>query len=179
MSRIPTKFTNANAVPDGNEPAGAPAEEHGSGKKKMPHKMPDLNIVPMLDVCFNLLIFFIMVAQFSVGEGILPADLPKGDSGKASTAPVKPEEAPLIIGLVSDGGANVTIDIPGQATPSDFKGLFALLSELQTKGTYSVESPIIIRPDDNVPWTHVVDAFNAAVRAKFTNVNFGQPVKSN
>jgi biopolymer transport protein ExbD len=157
---------------------------HESGsKKKKPHKIPDLNIVPMLDVCFNLLIFFIATAHFAAGEGVLPADLPAGVGGKSSANAPKPPEQPLNIILGALGGEDVSIQIEGMTSPpANFAELFTVLKGLQSgpsnpNGIYAPDNPVIIKPDGAVPWGHVVNAFNAAIRAKYTNVNFAQPTK--
>jgi biopolymer transport protein ExbD len=160
-------------------PKHGDGEEHGGSKARLPHQMPHLNIVPMLDVCFNLLIFFLMSAQFSVGEGILPAELPAGQ-GQASKSPVDVPAQPIVIALRSLGGEAVSIEIEGmQAAPASFDELYDKLKSLQQSPSnpnapYSDADPVIIKPDDTASWGGVVNAFNAAVRAKYKNVNFGQ-----
>lgn len=166
----------------GGAPVGGGGGGESKGKKKLPKPLAPLNIVPMLDVCFNLLIFFIMTAQFSVGEGILPADLPRGDSVGTATKQdnIKPPPQPLILAIRSLGGDDVAIDIQGVSTPpANYEELYKTLMQVQVgpsnpNGMYATTDPVIIKPDDGVPWGNVVNAFNAAIRAKFTNVNFGQ-----
>jgi len=32
--------------------------------------------------------------------------------------------------------------------------------------------PVVIRPEDDVPWQYAVEAFNQAVRADYRNIGF-------
>lgn len=149
-------------------------------KAARPKKMADLNLTSMLDVCFQLLIFFILTASFAVGEGILPAELPTGQ-GKASDT--EAPEQPIKLFLRSLGGDDVSIQIEGSPTPPrDFRELFSVLQGMQNSPSnptapYNADDPVIIKPDGTVKWVHVVNTFNAAIRAKYTNVNFATPNK--
>jgi len=135
----------------------------------------------MMDVCFQLLIFFVLTASFAVGEGVLPADLPVGQGKKSDDT--KPPEQPITILVRTLGGQDVAIEIQGRPRPlgKDYNELFRELQALQydpktnPSGAYDPEAPVIIKPDGTVPWVHVVNAFNAAVRAKYQNVNFAKP----
>ncbi len=140
--------------------------------KFRPAKIAELNIVPMLDVCFNLLIFFIMVAQFSVGEAILPSDLPGHRDPDKERYVATP--SPLVIALRSVGGDDCVIDMPGltsAASPANFEQLYQKLHTVQGN-LYSIDDPIIIQPDPQTPWDHAVNAFNAANRAHYKNISF-------
>lgn len=160
---------------------GEYVHHEGSSKKRLPEKIPELNIIPMLDVCFNLLIFFISTAQFAVGEGVLPADLPMGQ-GKSS-ASAKPPEQPIVIQIVNLGGDSISIQLEAVPTPpASFNELYKTLMSLKNtpsnpSGPFNADDPVIIRPDGAVKWGHIVNAFNAAVRARYTNVSFAQPQK--
>lgn len=152
----------------------------GARKTRKPKKIPELNVVPMLDVCFNLLIFFISSASFAMGEGVLPADLPAGQ-GKAATGAEAPQQ-PIMLMLRSLGGQDIAIEVQGGGAVENFQALYTTLAGLQRNtsnpnGIYMPEDPVIIQPEPTVPWGAVVNAFNAAVRAKFTNVNFAQATK--
>src|SRR5687767_13536252 len=150
-------------------------------KTRQPKKMPELNVVAMLDVCFNLLIFFIATVSFSVGEGVLPAELPVGQGGVASDTDAP--KTPIKIMMRNLGGDHVAIEIENGGTVDTFADLYMTLAGLQRNasnpnGIYPDDSPVIIQPDATVAWDAVVNAFNQAVRAKYTNVNFAQPSKN-
>ena len=152
-------------------------------RRKRVHTIKELNLTSFLDVTFQLLIFFVLTASFVVGEGILPADLPSGRA-PVSTDDPEPPSQPIIITLRSLGADEVSIQLEGLATPPvDFNELFLKLAGLQNgpsqpTAPFNADDPVIIQPDPNVPWNHVVNAFNAAIRAKYSNVNFAQPQQS-
>ena len=63
----------------------------------------------------------------------------------------------------------------------DFDHLYDRLVSLQydkdagrTIGVHKPGDPIVIRPDHEVRWQHVVNAFNTAVRARYKNIAFAQ-----
>ena len=179
-----TSATSANKPVDpavfANVSEGEYVHHEGGSKKRLPPKIPELNIIPMLDVCFNLLIFFISTAQFAVGEGVLPADLPVGQ-GKSSSSAVKPPEQPIVIQIVNLGGDSISIQLEAVPNPpASFNDLYKMLMSLKNtptnpSGPFNADDPVIIRPDGAVKWGHIVNAFNAAVRARYSNVSFAQP----
>ncbi len=139
------------------------------------------NLSSMIDVIFQLLIYFVVTANFAVGEGVITAKLPQADEGAAATA--APPEKPLNI-LISSAGTyqyNIAIEGMGQA-PRNFTELARLLESLQLNpanpnGSYKDDNPILIKPDGQVRWQHVVNAFNAAVKARYRNVSFAKPTQ--
>jgi len=138
-----------------------------------------LNLTSMIDVIFLLLIYFVITASFSADEGILTAKLPQG-TGKVQDTP-KPPERPIRIRIASlQSPVECRIDLVGLGrSPRHFGELFTLLAGMQmndgnSAGVFKPDNPVIIEPDRHVRWQHVVNAFNAAVRAKFTNVSFAQ-----
>lgn len=148
-------------------------------KARRPTGSGELNMAAMLDVCFQLLIFFVLTASFAAGEGILPADLPVGES--QADADEQPPTQPIHISLRSLGADEVAIEIGGDPSPpATFHELYEKLGGLQVSeanptAPYNADDPVIIQAESSVRWRHLVNAFNAAVRARYTNVNFAQP----
>jgi len=161
---------------------------HESARKKRgkgPHRVGELNLTSMLDVCFQLLIFFILTASFTKGEGLLPAHLPEGQ-GQTADVEEAPEQPITILlrfrGLDAEGEQLAAIEVQGVGSVSDAEELYQRIRSMQNNaanptGVYNPDDPVIIKPDGNVGWGHVVNAFNAATRARYTNVNFAQPGK--
>ncbi len=139
-----------------------------------------LNLTSMLDVCFQLLIFFVLTANFAMNEGILAADMPQGVP-PTPTEPTTPDE-PVVIVLRPVGANDVSIWV--QRGPSisdgDFHRLYTYLNNSRfdprtnPNGLYENDNPIVIKPMPKVQWEHVVSAFNAVIRAKYTAVSFAQ-----
>lgn len=155
---------------------------HRSAGKRHGRPRPNMqpNLSAMIDVIFLLLIYFVTTANFTPDEGVLTAKLPQG-TGKTSTD-MTPPQRPLNIVLTPAGEVECRISIQGYPqSPGGFAELATLLVELQydpdrglRSGAFKPDSPVIIRPEAGVRWQHVANAFNAAVRARYTNINFAQ-----
>lgn len=138
------------------------------------------NLSAMIDVIFLLLIYFVSTVNFTPDEGVLTAKLPQG-TGQPTTD-LTPPQRPLNILLTAAGETDCRIRIEGYPqTPTNFTELATFLIKLQydpeqgmRSGAFKPDSPVIIRPDESVRWQHVANAFNAAVRARYTNINFAQ-----
>ncbi|MCC5829855.1 MAG: biopolymer transporter ExbD [Phycisphaeraceae bacterium] len=132
-----------------------------------------LNLTAMIDVVFQLLIYFIVTANFALDEGLLTAQLPERGQGVAATS----EEARRIdIHITSFGAGDplaYTIRVePGIGRPRNFTELRTHLQQAK-QGEYTEETPVIIHADATVRWQHVVNAFNAAAeQAGFRSVGF-------
>ena len=140
--------------------------------------MGALNLTSMIDVIFQLLIYFVVTASFMVDEGVLSAMLPQGrGSAAADDEELPPEEIrivivsgadPAVVGIrrdnaAYDGFVDLAADLNRQRYDPDIG---------QIDGLYPADSPVVIQADGRVRWQHLVAAFNAAVGAKYTNVRF-------
>ncbi|MCY2931123.1 MAG: biopolymer transporter ExbD [Planctomycetota bacterium] len=151
-------------------------------KKKVRAGTPMTNppLTPLIDVFLFLIIFFLLGCKFAQFEGNIPANLPATGSGVDKTT--EPALDPINISLrpVGTDGVKVsiTIDLPtGTRTPETMLELCNLLTEYGVKQKVvgsdvptGRKQPIFIHPDFGVQWGFVVDAFNQAVRAGYTEV---------
>jgi len=145
----------------------------GRGRRMIRPARTELNLPAMIDVIFLLLIYFIVTASFAADEGVLTTELPAGGEA-ADPLAIPPEE--LRIQLRSVDPAGVEIRVLDQPVES-FRGLAEQLTALQAGadgdgGAFSPEDPVVIEPTGQVRWQHVINAFNAAVKAEYTNINF-------
>ena len=156
-----------------------PTVHHESSRKKRSKESGSmqLNITSMIDVIFLLLIYFVITANFTFDEGVLTAKLPQG-AGQPTETDLKPPDEPMNIILSSVDVSSVKITINQTQYAANFTELHRLLMSLQhdptrgLNGPYAPDNPVIIKPDGQVRWQHVVNAFNAAVRARYANVAF-------
>jgi biopolymer transport protein ExbD len=161
-------------------------DEEPKRKKRKPTniRVAALNITSFLDMSFCLLTFLILSASLTAPEGVLSAKLPKGEGGNVQLETTPPEkELRILLSSNSVDSARIMVEGLPEATP-DFKSLTAQLERLQfsernPNGVYKADNPIIIKPDDTCHWQHIVNAFNAAVAAKFSNVSFASPSHTN
>jgi len=121
----------------------------------------------MIDVTFQLLLFFLLACEFRGSEGRIPGTLP-GIPGGARFDPI----TVTLCRSANDASAYYRLNGLTEAITSP-QQLYDRLRERQAAlGTRDV--PVVIHPNANVPWEFVVEAFNQAVRAEFTRIGFPQ-----
>ncbi len=157
------------------------------------HEKPRIEppMTPMIDIVFNLLIFFLLTQQWE-SEAYLTTNLPR------TSGPNRAEQrdVPRIkIGLFDEepDGEGVSIELnETQAVGSTvgmkfrdeadkrnyeldlFDKLKAELVALKRRGL-SADYPVLISPTPAVQHKFVVGAFDAAVGAEFKNIQFAVP----
>lgn len=112
----------------------------------------DLNITPLIDIVFLLLIFFMVSTTFQK-ESQLKIQLPQA----AQQASSQPQE-PLEIVISADG--QYVID--GRKLSGNDRG--ALIEALGTAAGKDTERPVILRADKRTPHQAVVRAMDAAAQ---------------
>jgi len=127
-------------------------------------------LTPMIDVTFQLLIFFLLAFQLRQPEGLIPASLPKAGVGRDEVTLARPIH--IVILPVGDNNDAALYEIERFPTPTaDPNEVYSVLqARKNAAGTSKV--PVVIKPREDVKWRFVVEAFNAAVRAKLKNVAF-------
>ena len=120
-----------------------------------------LQIAPMLDVLFVLLLFFMVSAGAQKHEASIITQLPGGQPG--SNIPMRIDID--IDGQVSANGA--PCDSP---TSGDLPDLTARLKEIIASNK---DQPIIITPSPSTKHQRVVDVLNACAAAGVKNLAFG------
>lgn len=140
-----------------------------------------VNLTPMIDVVFQLLIYFLLATNFALGEQVFRLDLPDRSGSSAEIDPFELSEEPLRIRVDSTGpdGTSISITIEGPfPQPESLGQLEQFLKESRTgsgSGIFLEDHPVDIVPTPTTRWEHVVDVFNAAVRAGYTKVQFASP----
>lgn len=137
-----------------------------------------LNLTSMIDVIFQLLIYFVVTASFTQDEGILAAKMPQREGSSQEDIP--PQELVIVL---QAAGTEYMLSIEGAPNPrvQHFTALRRRLEGMQYNpergrtGTVKPDDPVKIRPEGKVRWQHVVNAFNAAIAARYTDVGFAAP----
>jgi len=151
-------------------------------RKKQPVKPArmQLNLTAMIDVIFQLLIYFVITANFVIDEGVLTATLPAGP-GEPPPDSLEPPPRPMVIELSPVASVGVQIRIEGQ--PQRFDDFVALRQHLEgvqrdpergRSGPFPTDHPIHLAPRQGLRWQHAVNALNATIRAGYSNVQFKQ-----
>lgn len=112
-----------------------------------------LPVTPMVDLVFNLLLFFIMATTFETEERQLQVTLPVAGAAK----PLSSDPPDVVISIDAQGQYYLS----GQA--------MALQELRQSLWQAAVNNPgraaVVIRADERSPWRHVVGAMNACAEA--------------
>ncbi len=112
-----------------------------------------LDLTPMMDMVFNLLIFFMVVSQFEKSERDLKVLLPDGSEAMPMT--VKPRE--MFINIDKDGRYFV------RSREVDAEELRALLTQAALNNPAS--QSVIIRADKRSAWDYVAAAMRMCNQA--------------
>lgn len=114
-------------------------------------EQPQLNLTPMIDVLFLLIIFFMVATTFGDLERNIELQVPE----VADTGETRPPARPVIINVFADG----RLEYDGQTvTPAE------LTSELAARRSAQGDPSVIIRGDAACPFQHIAAAL-AACRA--------------
>ncbi|MEY3142217.1 MAG: hypothetical protein RLY21_710 [Planctomycetota bacterium] len=137
-----------------------------------------LSITPMIDVVFQLLIYFLLTAGFMGNERHLRAEMPPEQTEGAQSGGLSLEADPLLIRVTRRGeGVTIALDA-GLSAPRDARELEqvlrdALVAPDRPRGLFTADHPIRIAASPDVPWQDVVEVFNAVVAAGYRSVAFG------
>lgn len=142
-----------------------------------------LNLTAMIDVVFLLLIYFMVSTEFKADEEVYRMDLPQRQPASAQQDPFQLDREPLRIEVASigmrPGDYSVRLDGPYNQ-PGTFDQLNRFLDQRRIRpavpgGLFEPDHPILIVASDTTRWEHVVATFNAAAKARYTNIMFGKP----
>ena len=133
-----------------------------------------LPVTPLVDVTFQLLLYFMICGVFD-DERQIPGSLPTGRiAGRGTKKDIGPELETLTIRVIPTGRDHETamfqLDGEPRAYASSqklFERLVARRVALDTK-----QVPILIAPAPNVRWGNVVEAFCQCSRADYEKVGF-------
>jgi len=109
-------------------------------------KIPEVNLVPMMDVLMTVLTFFIIISMSLAGRQLIGIDIPDGVAGADQEVDDDLQAEALIIGLNSDG------EILFEEQTISFQQL------TQRIRTYFAENPegnLILKADKELPYEEV------------------------
>lgn len=132
-----------------------PTRNHGGGLK--------FNLTPMIDVVFNLIIFFLAASHMARSEIAADVELPLASTGGPEKAELNRR---LIVTILSDG----TLNVGGRefVLPQVEQMIAAGRGDGDQPGDFEVR----IRTDRRVPYRHIEPLLLGCARAGVTNVKF-------
>ena len=119
-----------------------------------------LNLTPLIDVVFLLLVFFMLTTTFLDPERELEIDLPQAESG----AVLEQEDRELVINVFEDG----RITLSGDTVDPN-----ALRTRLEQAATSDPDTPVTIRGDKKVQHGDIVGVMDACGLAGLYNLSVG------
>jgi biopolymer transport protein ExbD len=120
-----------------------------------------INLTPMIDVVFQLIIFFLLSSSVAKQESQMDLPLPIADSGEK---PVESSVKRLTLNVAADG----SLVLAGR--PIERRDLAARLSAAQKEHGRQLE--VRIRGDRHVPYRFVEPALTACARVGLWDVKF-------
>lgn len=122
-------------------------------------------MTPLIDVIFLLMIFFIMTLNFLVPEGVLENRLPE----RAQAAPSERQKDWEVVRIHVGGGRD------GPQIALQERRVSGLSDLLRNLNRLPRDIVVVIEPEPNVAYKHVISVFNTCVKAKKTHISFTLP----
>jgi biopolymer transport protein ExbD len=119
---------------------------------------PTINLTPMIDVVFTLLVFFMLATKFAERERELDVQLPAASA--ANEPAVTPEE--LVINVSRDG----KVSIDGRALQGE-----SLSRALSDAAQRAPGIPVTVRGDRRGAYDDIVQVLNECMRAGLSNLS--------
>jgi len=124
---------------------------------------PNLDLTPLIDVVFLLLIFFLVTATYAQRDTrVVPVDLPQGASGEADSATVR-----VTIYVEADGTFTLHAEDEEPVAGLDRAGL---QTDLQTLYDTAPDTLLYLRGDEDVRYGEVMDLLDLARTIGFRRV---------
>jgi biopolymer transport protein ExbD len=115
------------------------------------HVISELNVTPMLDLCFVLLIIFMIATP--VLEQTTAVNLPKAEKGAGKSADAKVQYR--FVSIARDGSYTIG---NRPVTPAQLEAEFAAIAALP-----EADQPVVrIRADSTLPYQKVIDVMSTA-----------------
>ena len=136
-----------------------------------------LQLTPMIDVIFQLLIFFMVNIKFRTLEGLLKAFLPKATPTVTTEDPNK-DKVFITVTEASPGQLLVAVNhraVGGTTEKQQYAALEQKLMEI--KGSFDKMPPVIIDAQARLPYKYVIYALNVCGKLDLEDVMFMFPEK--
>ncbi len=150
------------------------------GRKRVNEGMTDveelgLQMTPMIDCIFQLIIFFMLNIHFRSEEGLLKAFLPKASTAPAEEDPNK-DKVFIKIGEASPGVLLVAVNGQAVGGATEAQKYAALETRLKAiKEGFPKMPPVIIDASSRLPYRYVISALNVCGKLEFQDVMFMFP----
>lgn len=135
----------------------------------------EVSLTGMIDVVFNLLVFFVVITTAAQKEGYLPSELPV--DGAESGQMQVPALAIEISVYAGESFEECQVELRGvRETIGSFGQLYDILAARHVSGggLYEGDNPVVLRLGERVSVDQMVKTYNAVVLAGFSNIQFAR-----
>jgi len=135
----------------------------------------DLPMTPMIDVVFQLIIFFLCTTRFTPMERVLPTrlDLP-GSEGTATEVTPDLQDLTEIVVILEGNRDQLAISINGRPVAT----MDELRRTLMTLGRIRLDVPVIVDPSPEIRISQVIDVYDLCREIGFVRIQFAAPTNT-
>jgi biopolymer transport protein ExbD len=131
-------------------------------------EMPEINLIPMIDVLLVIIIFLMLTTTYSRFSG-LEINLPTADAQASNDKPVE-------INVAVTAGGEVVIN----KRPVSGAGIPSIVAALQAVAPANAKDPVvIINADAKAMHQRVIDVMQAAQQAGLVHISFATQAAQN
>lgn len=133
----------------------------------------ELQMTPMIDCVFLLLVYFIWSSSFVAPELILPGELSaapptkQGGTGGNEAPPPEADFDDVVVRVRGTAGK-----VSWQVNDADVPTLAALQTSLARVAQIKQDAPVVLHPDADVPLGDVIDVYDIARGVGFVKIQF-------
>jgi len=146
--------------------------------RSVPDEAEEVNLTPMIDVTFQLLIFFMVTSEMAKLDNIKELHLPNAD---AATPDESPPPDRLVINVLTQVEDRNGVRFIVTGDERDFDALAQLIyreSKLSRGKDGFSSRPVLIRADKNVSYRHIQRLMDMLMREKIWKLSFGAAKKT-
>ncbi|MFO0914277.1 MAG: biopolymer transporter ExbD [Pirellulales bacterium] len=136
----------------------------------------EISLTPMIDVVFQLMIFFVWTASFEIPERLLPTtvSLPRGNAAALELPPELRDLERIVIKVYWRNEQPAW-----QLNDVESAGLVEIQDKLTAVAAISADLPVLIDPQDSVPLEHVIRTYDTARHTGFRRIQLaaGSPLR--
>src|SRR5262245_37754225 len=131
----------------------------------------ELQLTPMIDCVFLLMIYFLVASSFTISEQMLPSQLSAlTGSGTSTVDTPPPPEADfenIVVRILWQGATPTwTVNDAPVTSLAQLKGSLAQVARIKR------DAPVILHPDPDVPLGNVIDVYDLSRLVGFEKVQF-------
>lgn len=137
----------------------------------------ELQLTPMIDCVFLLMVYFIWSSSFAIVEMTLPSELSVQQSAGAAASPTEPpppeaDFEQIVVRILWTGSSpGWTVNDSPVASLTELRGTLATIARIKR------DAPLVLDSDPQVPLGDVIDVFDFSRLAGFEKIQFAAAVE--